>query len=846
MAAALAVLVHAAALADEPKLPVLQSMMPAAYPERALERAIEGSVLLALAVSEEGTVVGVELVEPGGHGFDAPAVEAAWTMTFSPALDEKGRPVPAQIQYRYVFRMSDVAPLSIDGIVRERGSKRVLANAVVRASGPDDSVARTRSDDAGHFRFAALGPGTWVLTVSGPGLVTSSASVEVPEDGYAEGIGLSAEKIPDFEAYDADEFVEVVGETQVDPAEQTISHDLVVTLPGSLGDPVRALQNLPGVARAPFGSGQLQIRGAGPEDTQYLIDGVRIPVAFHFTAVTTVVAADMLSGVNFMAGSWGVRYGRAIGGVVDLETDSTLPKRGSTSVSADIFQATGYTRQRLGKNTMFSVSARRSYIDTIAQPILAANDASELRVPRYYDAQMHFVQVVPRQGRVTATLLASDDRFRLLGTTGNDAVSYRTSFQKGILRWTQPLGKGWAVETGFSVGPELQLLELNDERGDVGGALGIPVDLFGDLPTSGEVREEALPRWYLRHEWRRDPGDSFLGTRLGVDWAWGKQSLSYTVGSPESGLIGVSTPALYGEGTLRLGPVDIVPGIRYETLDATNALPDHVVEPRLRVIADFGSTRILAGIGLFSQPPAMRELLAPEGPSLSFERERQISLGGEQSFGPNAKLGITVYEHKLWDLIVGRDDLFRFDRTSLVPATHFNPFVNSGLGESYGVELHATWTTERRILWASVSLSRATRQDLPSEAWHPSDADQPVNIVLIGSQAFGPWRIGARARYASGPALTPVVGALYSTDLQTWLPLYGEPYSERAPAFFALDTRFDREFHFRKWELSLYTELQNVTNHKNVEIPVWNEDYSQLVPVTGLPILPVIGVKATW
>lgn len=820
--------------------------MPAAYPERALEGAVEGEVLLGLQISEDGRVVGVEVLEPAGHGFDGPAAEAAWTMRFAPALDADGHPIPAGIRYRWLFRMSDVPPLSVEGIVREAGSKKVLAEAVIEAVGPDGIFARTRSDGSGRFRLAGLGPGRWVLTVKGPGLVASSASVDVPDTGYADGVVLSAERASEWDAVDVAESIEVVAELGTDPAERELSHDLVVTLPGSFGDPVRALQNLPGVARAAFGSGQLQIRGTDPEDTAYLLDGTRIPIAFHFTAVTTVVAADLLSGVSFMPGNWGVRYGRAIGGIVDLETNDEIPKHGETSLSADIFQATAFTRQRIGKSSTLSLGARRSYIDAIAQPLLASRDAGDLRVPRYYDAQLHFVRHLAGNGRATATLLLSDDRFRLLGATGVDAVSYRTGFQKGILRWVQPTGRGWRTETTFGVGPETQELVLADDRGDVGDAIGIPLDLFGDLPTDGAVLEEAIPRQALRHEWSRDPGSGVFGARAGLDWTWGKQNLQYTIGESTTATVGVSMPASYVEPTVRLGPVDVVGGVRWEVVDATNALPDGVFDPRLRVVADLGTTRLTGGIGLFSQPAAMRELLAVEGPSLGLERSRQASVGAEQEIGPDAKIGLAVYQHTLWSLVIGRDDLFRFDRTALVPGDNFIPFVNTGIGRSYGVELHATWITPERILWLSLSLSRATRRDLPTEEWHPATADQPVNLNLIASQALGRWRVGGRARYASGPAITPVSGTVYVTDLQTWVPLYGEPWSERAPAFFALDLRVDREWRLRRWSLSTTLEVQNATNHRNVEIPSWNEDYSELEPVTGLPVLPVLGVKATW
>jgi hypothetical protein len=174
------------------------------------------------------------------------------------------------------------------------------------------------------------------------------------------------------------------------------------------------------------------------------------------------------------------------------------------------------------------------------------------------------------------------------------------------------------------------------------------------------------------------------------------------------------------------------------------------------------------------------------------------------------------------------------------------PFANTGIGRSYGCEIFGTMLTEERIVWVAVSLARALRRDLPDEEWHPADSDQPVNVTLIGSQAFGKWRVGLRGRYASGVAMTPVTGSVYALDLQTWYPLYGEPFSARAPAFWSIDLRLDREWWFDKWKLAFYTEVMNATNHTNVEIPLWSEDFSHLDPVTGLPILPVIGVKGSW
>ena len=854
-------LAFSAAQAAEPVLPELIELTPAAYPEQALERSIEGDVLLGITVGEDGTVVDVAVLEPAGHGFDGPAREAAWTMRFTPAFDATGEPVSARIEYRYRFAMDAVPPLSVEGVVREGSSKHAIAGAAVRASGPGDAQARTESDENGHFRLASLAPGRWILTVSGPGLTTTSSSVDVPADGYADGVVLHSEKVPEWEYADVAETIEVTVERQVDPAEREIALDRIVNLPGTLGDPVRALQNLPGVARAPFGSGQLLVRGTDATDTAYLVEGMPIPIAFHFTAVSTVMAPDMLSGVELISGSAGARYGRAIGGVVNLDIDDALPKRGTTSVSADIFQATAFTRQRLGKYTALSLAARRSYYDVILQPLLTS-DLGNHRLPRYYDAQLHLVRSVARTGRVSITGLISDDRYRVLSaetttstpdtedpTAGDDAVNYRSAFSRVMLRWAQPLGlTGWGIESIFSVGPDQQELALSGE--DVAAIPGFPVDLFSGLSTSGEVREEALPEYAFRHEWLRSPGDDWLGFRGGIDAVWGLQSVYYTVGREEYNDAHIVEPAVYGEPTLRFGPLDLITGLRYESFRLDQGTWEGTVDPRLRAVFHEGSTRILATWGIHSQIPAPREVLAvptdPDTAALGLEKARQASLGIEQELGPDAKFGLTAYHHRFWDLVVGRENLFRFDRTSLTSGDDFEDFANEGTGEAYGAELFATYDTEKHLVWLAVSLSRSTRIDRPGEDPRPAEADQPVNITLIGSELLGKWRLGGRVRLVSGPTITPVEASIYSADLQTWLPSYGEPYSARAPTYFSLDVRVDREFRTKRSVIDLYLEVQNATNQHNVEVPQWSEDYATLESINGLPVLPAIGAKVTW
>src|SRR5207244_1654819 len=60
-------------------------------------------------------------------------------------------------------------------------------------------------------------------------------------------------------------------------ARTSLSTEEVQKIPGTHGDPLRAVTNLPGVARAPFDTGQLVLWGAAPGDSSVLIGGHDVP-----------------------------------------------------------------------------------------------------------------------------------------------------------------------------------------------------------------------------------------------------------------------------------------------------------------------------------------------------------------------------------------------------------------------------------------------------------------------------------------------------------------------------------------------------------------------------------------
>src|SRR5690606_15406422 len=103
-------------------------------------------------------------------------------------------------------------------------------------------------------------------------------------------------------------------------AQIQLQQEEIRLIPGTQGDALKVVQNLPGVARAPYGFGLLAVRGGKPNDTRVFLDGVWVPLLFHFGGLTSVFNADLVNDIAFQPGNFSARNGRATAGVVEAET----------------------------------------------------------------------------------------------------------------------------------------------------------------------------------------------------------------------------------------------------------------------------------------------------------------------------------------------------------------------------------------------------------------------------------------------------------------------------------------------------------------------------------------------
>ena len=846
-----------------PKL--LQAAAPE-YPPAALAAGKTAKVKVKIHIDAEGTVTAVDVVDKVGDGFDEAAVAAAMQYVFEPAeIDNKPAAIAVETSINFTIeqKVEEAPPppppptektgppnhagdmkavVNFAGVAVERGTRKPLAGVIVAISELGIDVV---TDEAGAFFFHAVPPGKYkVLAVD-----AKYERIERPIEIFArESLTVRLWMRPK----DANPYESVVeGQREVvEVTRRTLQRQQLTTVPGTFGDPIRALQTLPGLQRAPFGLGLLLVRGSNPDDTGIYVDGHEVPALFHFLGGPSIFNANMLESIDLYPGGFPARFGRHHGGAVALELRSTKGDGVHGEAKVDFFDAGGYLRAPITKDLSFAVAGRRSYIDAFLGLVLPdpGKGATRLVTPVYYDYSARLDYDLHDDGKLSLFAIGSSDALHVINQDPDADVSQELSSSVKFFRvigsykrhlfgdLDLTLSPAWGRDTvSFSgaqaqaTGPFSSIDVVNDNlsyRMRLGGKLGDHLVLDSGLDVLSRVTSyQALV-----------PIDDQLINSSGVDIP----PSQIFRGSQELGLAAYTDLAIDVTSRLRL-----IPSVRWDgyILDGQNR---QSIDPRL--VARFKLSPELtlkAYVGRFSQPPQ------PEALDRRFGNV-DVGLEHAEHYG----VGYEWKPDRLWSIdseiyFVNRHDLVVFTNDAVANAdgtfTYTN-FLNEGKAQSYGLEMLIKREISEHVFgWLSYTFSRSHSQNHPDSDYAATAFDQPHVLNAIASwKPGGGWELGARLQFASGRPDTPVIGATYDADTGKYQAIRGEPRSIREPAYRQLDARVEKDWLFDTWSIGVYLDVINVTNATNVEAIQYDYRYRNTSPVTSFPILPTLGVKGTW
>jgi hypothetical protein len=756
------------------------------------------------------------------------------------------------------------------GQVRATGDRAPVAEARVviapRGGGsPKWSLAATTDAD-GRFSLPQVPAGSVELVVLREGYVRTTARLVVVADA-----AVAADLFVDRDPESTYRTV-VQGRRDSTPGGARaleLQREEIRTLPGTQGDALRALQNLPGVARPPAGLGLLVLRGAAPWQSLALFGEHPVPRAFHSLPFAGIVQSEVLERVEMVPSGASARYGPIAGGLVIME-----PRRPRTDgvhghAQIDLTGANASVEGPVGR-AAYLVAARRGWVDGVLQAIEKVDDTQTFMLPGLWDYQ-GWVVVPAGEAEVEVRVLGAGDRVRSrYASRGLDgsleervtAFDFRSQFHRADLvsRWR--FGR-----TRLFVTPSFRFQSDSAER---------PESFHADRREYATSARAELETPLARRARLLVGADAILSPYAGrTDPVEGPGGPAFDDVEASAVTAVDAIAAMYTIVHFGRGPWRVSPGVRAQGF-AFGDTAAAAIDPRVTSRFSLGDRFALsAAVGRYSQPAVSNQgtdgnlvssaigryaptALVPGALTASFEpslASTEAPRGLRVITGDQASATLEI--DLPWELEL---HLGAFGRRLRDPGSREAVDIGANIpfvavtapivrGFDAGAEVLLRKRLTRRLYgWLAYTGMRSIREYEGTRS--PGSFDQPHNLVVLASYGLPrEWRIGGRFRVASGNPYRPVLGAL-DLDVEEYgrqtVGLLGARNSARFPVFHQLDLRVDKRWVLHRLAVTAYVDVQNVYNRQNVEAWIYQADFRGRLGALGLPIFPSVGIRIDW
>ena len=722
-----------------------------------------------------------------------------------------------------------IEPTQVTGYVFEKDSKHPLAGVTIGVR--DQAMIGATTDNDGRFVLTLPDTGQYTLTAFAPGFDTPP-----PLD-----ISLNSSDTPPQPVFyllptATLAAVEVSAERSPDQISKTVmTGDELRHAPGTMGDPIRALQAMPGVAMGSDASSEPAVRGSGPGDNAYYADSLPIGQLFHFDG-TSVFHPSLINDFNLYSAAFSPQYADVTGAILDVSLRNPRTDRFGGKASISLIGASVLLEGPVTSNQSFYFAAKRSYFDLLIGKF--SDKGVTIRLPSYYDYQGKYLSHIN-----------ANHQLSLYMNGAKDSIGFKIAGSSDTAQ-SQPVLAGESNSNTENLTQALMLDSILSDSIFNKLAVGRTDSIIStNTGTVGTVNAD-IKTTFLREQLNlqvADKHDVMLGGNYTSEHAVVDiDSLNPTCTQFNPNCDLTSAPRVVLHDNIAFNPWDISARDRWHILPQLtliggvrntheNYLNKVYTEPRLGIEWAWSERTLLtAGWGKHNQIPTNQEILRGLGnPYLSHVRADHRVLGISRTLDEGWTWKSEAYYKKLTDLVV--DD----------PALNY---INGGSGKAYGLELLVKKAqTEQLSGWFSLTLAKSERHNDRTGETFKFGYDQPVNTTLVGKYKLASnWAIGSKWAFHTGNPYTPVLGTSGTYPDGRPRPLYGAVNSERLPNYHRLDLRLEHSILHSTWKATTFIEIINAYGNKNVAGYDYGPNYNKKDPIYQLPFLPAFGFEAEF
>lgn len=694
----------------------------------------------------------------------------------------------------------------------------------------------TTTDLDGNFLIIGLKPGYVRLSASFIGYNTTlSPEVDVNNSNIA-NITISMESA-DTQLGEVTVKANQYRKTEESPVSlRSIGAGEIETNPGANRDISKVIQSFPGVGSTPAFRNDIIIRGGGPSESTFYLDGIEVPNINHFATQGSsggpvgIINADFIREVKYYSGAFPANRMDALSGILEFTQIEGNPDRTKFRATLGASEVSATFDGPIGKNTSYIVSARRSYLqflfDVIGLPFL----------PNFTDMQFKVKTKIDQKNELTFIGLGAIDEFAL-----NLGIENPDEQQEYIL--TQiPVNEQWTYTFGVlykhyhktgSLSVALSRNHLNNDsykyvNNDESSPDNLTLD-YNSFEGENKIRVENYNRlgtFKLNYGANLDfvgyHNDTYqkryFGGRLfEINYNTNLDLIKYGMFAQ------VSKNFFANELVVSLGT----------RLDANNYSADmsnplDQFSPRLSLSYNYSDyLSFNANVGRYYQLPPYTSLgfqrndeFVNKKNNLKYIRSDHYIAGAE--YRPSQKLQFTLegfykaYNNYPFSI---NDSVSLANKGADYGVLGDEEVNSTSSGRAYGIEFLARINNQKNLNGnISYTLVRSEFKDASGENYIPSSWDSKHLLTVFATYKMkNNWTIGGKWRFVGGLPYTP-----YDLEKSSFVPAwdalgaayidYSKYNTERLGAFHQLDVRVDKAFYLKKFTLKLYIDIQNAYN----------------------------------
>jgi hypothetical protein len=605
--------------------------------------------------------------------------------------------------------------------------------------------------------------------------------------------------------------------------------------PGANRDISKVIQSFPGVQSTPAYRNDVIIRGGGPSESRFYLDGVEVPFINHFATQGAsggpvgIINADFLREVNYYSGAFPANRGNALSGVLEFnQVDGNSDKLkfqgtlGASEVAATLDGP-------IGEKTTFIFSARHSYLQFLFSVL-------ELPfLPNFTDFQFKVRSRLDKKNELTFIGLGAVDVFDLnLGIEDPDEQqSFILSQIPVNEQWNYTLG---AVYKHFRDN-SFQTVVLSRSHLNNGAYKYFDNDDSSEenkiLDYSSEENENKLR---VENTTRLDGYKLNFGANLDLVtytnstqqqrfYGDGILNIDYntSLNLVKWGLFAQASKNLFSERLV------LSLGLRADANNYSQSMNNLFDQLSPRFSASYSLTpqwSLNFNTGRYYQLPPYTTLGFKQNDVL-VNKENNLKyiladhLIGGLEYRPRQTVLFTVEGfwkgYKDYPFSV-KDQISLANKGADYGVVGDEEVLSQSEGRAYGAEFQARVNAASGFNFnLSYTLVRseflnASNEYIPT-GW---DSKHLLNVTSTTELKKG-WRVGGRWRFVGGLPYTPY-DLERSSLVEAW-NLSGSPYfdftrlnSERFSAFHQLDLRVDKSYYLNKITMKFYIDIQNLYN----------------------------------